>query len=439
MAPSLNRRRPLRHGLALAALLLAGTTWAADAPSADGLQGELRLQWLDRGATRQGPLAAANALQPGLAPPSSSAALLDTELRRSWHGRLGETRGSLGLNLFAWHERPATGTPRGDVRVNELQLSADLGAWQFSAGKKLSGWDVGYGFRPNDLVQQETRRTLVATTPEGRPLLQLEHYGAEHSVSLVWVNPQRWNDAADTSRGARESALAVRAYRRAGALDLHGFARHGRRTGSSLGAAFAWVATDELELHASARWLQRHDGWALDPGAGLAAVRTNPWGQALRGPATQWLLGGQWTGTGQQSVMLEYWHDGTALPDAEWDRWAQRNRALLGMVGRPGLPAAALAGNLGWQASPFSASSLRQDNLYIRLAWQPEAWTVAVDALLTPADRGRMLGASVQWQGDRWRLNAAWRVNAGPADALLVQLPTRRTLVVMATRAFQGP
>jgi hypothetical protein len=438
MAMTFSRRDRTRRGLALAGLLLAAASSALAAED-PGWQGELRLQWQDRGAATLGPHAAANRLQPGIAPPPPSAALLDGELRRSWQGRLGGTRGSLGLNLYAWHERPAAGTPRGDLRVNELQLSADLGAWQLSAGKKLSGWDVGHGFRPNDLVQQETRRTLVATTPEGRPLLQLEHYGTEHSVSLVWVNPERWNDAADTSRGPRESAFALRAYRRHGALDLHGFAHQGRRTGSSLGAALAWVATDALELHASARWLRRHDGWALDPAAADAPVRQTPWAQVERGACSQWLLGGQWTGMAQQSVLVEYWHDGTALPDAEWDRWAQRNQALAawqGPQGRPVLPAAALAGNLAWQASPFMAPSLRQDNLYIRLAWQPEAWTLALDALITPADRGRMLGASAQWQGDQWRLNAAWRVNGGPDAAVMAQLPTRRTLLLVATRAF---
>ena len=42
-----------------------------------------------------------------------------------------------------------------------MQLSAEHGAWAFSAGKKVLGWDVGFGFRPNDVVQQEARRSLL--------------------------------------------------------------------------------------------------------------------------------------------------------------------------------------------------------------------------------------------------------------------------------------
>ena len=398
-----------------------------------GPTGELRLFWTGRSSSTLGPLAAANARVPGIAPVAADALSAEAELRHTLRGTLAGTPLSLAGNLLAAHDNPAGRPAHSTLRANELYGSADFGAWQASAGKKVIGWDVGYGFRPNDFVQQETRRTLLSTTPEGRPLLQLERFGAEDALSLVWVNPERWNGSDDSTRGPRESALALRAYQRWGALDAFGFARQGAHTGSSVGTALAWVATDELELHASARWLRRHDGWRINPSAGDAPLASTPWQQTTRGPASQWLLGANWTGALQQSVMLEYWHDGTALPDAEWQRWGRRNQAL---AANRHAPALALAGNLAWQARPFDAPSLRQDNLFIRLAWQPEHWTLSFDALVTPSDRGRVLTAAAAWQGDHWRFNAAWRVNGGPADALLAQLPTRRSLLLAATRAF---
>jgi len=42
----------------------------------------------------------------------------------------------------------------------------------------------------------------------------------------------------------------------------------------------------------------------------------------------------------------------------------------------------------------------------------------------------------VQWQGDRVRLNAAWRAYGGPNDALLAQLPQRRVGLLAATWSF---
>jgi hypothetical protein len=199
------------------------------------------------------------------------------------------------------------------------------------------------------------------------------------------------------------------------------------------------VATDEVEVHASARVLQRHDGWQQAAGTGLMPVATNPWQVSTLGGAGQWLLGVQWTGASQHSLMLEAWHDGTAPSDAAWRGWGARNGALAGLGARPGMPSdvlTAVAGNLAWQASPWSGSSLRRDNLFWRWAWQPEAWVLSVDALVTPADGGRVLTASAQWQGDRWRLNAAWRLYGGPGDAVLAQLPSRHMGLLAATLAF---
>lgn len=436
-------RRPRGRAVAAACALLAGgllahaAACAAEAGTTDanGPDIELRGYATGRSSSALGPLAAANQRQPGIAAPVADSFSAEAELRHTLRAKAAGTPLSLSTDLLAAHEHPNGSAPaHSTLRANELYGSADLGAWQLSAGKKVVGWDVGYGFRPNDFVQQETRRTLLSLTPEGRPLLQLERFGSEDALSLVWVNPERWQRSADATRGAAESAVALRGYRRFGALDAFAFARHGAHTGNSLGAALAWVATDELELHASARWLQRHDGWQLATGAGDGLQRSNPWQQATRGAASQWLLGANWTGTLQQSLMVEYWHDGSALPDREWDRWQQRNAALAMLPAA--VPAAAVAANLAWQGTPFGAQSLRQDNLFIRLAWQPEHWTVSLDALITPADRGRIVTASAQWQGDRWRFNAAWRVNGGPAEALLVQLPVRRSLLLAATRSF---
>jgi len=412
---------------------LAAALACAGAAAADNASAELRLRWDARSDNAAGPLTDANALAPGTAATTPSAAVTEAELKHTL--RAAGTPWSLAGNLLLMHERPEGGPATSSARVNELYGSADFGAWQASAGKKIVGWDVGYAFRPNDFVQQQERRTLLSLTPEGRPLLQLEHFGADSATSLVWVNPERLNEADDAQRGARESALAARWYGRSGALDGHLFGRVGQHTGGSLGAAAAWVATDELELHASARVLQRHDGWSLDPAAGNALLRANPWRQATLGGTAQWLLGASWTGALQQSVLVEAWRDGTALSDAGWDAWSTRNAALTSIAAQPALRLPA-AGNLAWQASPFTADNLRRDNLFVRLAWQPEHWQLSLDALLTPQDRGRILTAAVQWQGDRLRLNAAWRVYGGAADSLFARLPQRRAGVLSASWAF---
>lgn len=419
-----------RHPLTLAAIAAALLTVAMPAAAATGDEprGEIRLRGDDRQAATTGPLATANALSPGLAPATPSAAVA-----MAWAGAtVRRERVALTGEIAATQQRSGHGDVSGDARFNEAFLAADLGAWQLGGGRKVVSWDVGYGFRPNDVVQQERRRALIGERLEGREVLDAEHFGAADALTLVAVQPQRWSDAADDARGAEESALAARAYRRFGGLDAYGFARWGRHTGWSLGAAGAWVAGDSLELHASARWLHAHDGWTTDDPSSAAPLAANPWRTSTLPGGQQWLIGANWTGTAQQGVLIEAWHDGTTLSDMQWNDWGARNRAL---AAGPA-PSLARAGNLAWQASPLDAASLRRDNLFVRLSWQPTPWLVALDTLLTPADHGRLVTASLQWQGDRWHVEAAWRIAGGPADALIRQTPVRRSASLAATWAW---
>lgn len=442
-------RAVLRSAPLLAALTLSTALRAADSG------GELTLRLDARRVNGRGPLALANRLQPGLAAPAEEQGRLMAELR---HRQRLPGDLSLGAKVLLAHgveytddEWGSGWNGRDESRVNELHLDADLGAWQLSAGRKVLGWDVGYAFRPNDVVQQEERRALFGQTPMGRPLLMVEHFDADTAWSLVLVNGQRLREADDATRdsddtqdsrrarrvfGAEEPALAARAYARAGDADLHAFARLGRHTGASLGAALAWVAGEEIELHASWRGFRAHDGWRF-AGSGTALSSTHPWAQATLGGGAQWLLGAQWTGSARVSLLAELWHDGTAPADAAWRDWSARNRGLaaLAQAASPALDRA-VAGNLAWQAAPLDAPGLRRDNLYLRAAWQPEDLTLALDLLLHPADRGRAVGASLQWRAGRFRLDATLRHYGGPRSAVLAQLPTGRAALLAATIAF---
>ena len=402
-------------------LALAGSAACVAQPVELG--GQARLQWTQQQAADGGPVAQANTLQPGTVAEPDSGATLETELRASGHGITAVA----ALQQHRWQTRNS----EGRAWVNELFVAHDGGAWQYSAGKKIVAWDVGHGFRPNDMVQQEERRTLVSSTAEGRPLLMAEHFTADTAWSLVGVNPT----AAPEARGALEPALAARVYQRAGAVDWHGFARLGAHTGASVGAAVAWVASEAVELHGSLRYQGRVDSKALSPAA-TGLVASNPWQARTQEDVPQLLLGGTWTAESQISLLAEAWWDGSAQSDAQWDAWAQRNTQLAALA-RLGAPATAVAGNLAWQAEAFGVSpNLRRSNVFLRLGWQNGAWTPALDVLYTPADQGRMVTASLGWQGDRVQVQGGWRGYGGPADAVLAQLPSRSTAYLCATWPF---
>jgi len=413
------KRRAVIEGLA--ALLALGACGASHA--ADDFSGQTRPSWADQGSNPSSPLAEAAALDTAIVALPRSGATLETELRASGHGLSG---------TVTLQQQRLEGTPaRSKAWVNELYAATDIGGWQFSAGKRIVAWDVGYGFRPNDVVQQETRRPLLTNTAKGRPLLMAEYFDASTAWSFVAVNPTKPR----AQRGAEEPAFAARVYQRDGSVDWHGFARYGAHTRGSIGAAAAWVASDALELHASLRYLNAADSTAVDPAAsGLA--RSNPWSDATVRRATQLLVGGTWTNAEQVSILAEAWWDGTALSGAQWNGWSQRNRQLAALVGSPA-PASAVAGNLAWQANAFGASSnLRRTNLFMRVSWTLEKWQPAFDLLYTPADAGRTVTASLGWQGDRVRVDAGLRLYGGPSDSVFAQLPTRRIAYIAGTWSF---
>ena len=387
------------------------------------LGGQVRLQWVGQSASSSGPLAQADALQSGIVSTPVGTAALETELRASGHGLTGI--------VTLQQQRPERGATESRAFVNELYAAHDGGAWQFSAGKKIVAWDVGYGFRPNDVVQQDVRLSMIDSTSQGRPLLMAEHFNADTAWSWVWVNPSAGSDA----MGAREPALAARFYQRDGAIDWHGFARVGAHSGASVGAALAWVASDALELHGSARFQQRVDSLEMASGA-LGLLPSDPWQASTETGVKQLLLGGTWTNQDQLSLLAEAWWDGTALSDAQWDAWSARN-AQLGALPARGAPAGAVAGNLAWQAQAFGVSpNLRRSNAFLRLSWQHEGWQPALSLLYTPADQGRVWTASLVWQGDRLQVQGGLRAYGGPDSAVLMQLPARSMAYLATSWAF---
>ena len=412
----------LRCVATLALLACAARCGAVD------LNGYVRPAYIGVSESERGPLADANRIAPGTVATTRSGPEIDSELRASGHG----------LNAVAWLQAQRQEGDRWRVHghFDELYASGSVADWQLSAGKKIVAWDVGYGFRPNDFVEQEPRRLLLETTPEGRTLVSAERFDASTAWSFVLVNPTH----ARSARGAAEPALAARIYQRDGAVDWHGFARLGARTGASVGAATAWVANESIELHASARYLQRADTLALDGNAVAAAplglVRSDPWTAATAHRVAQALVGGTWTNAEQLSLLGEAWWDGTALTSDAWSAWNARSRALASLATGPA-PASAVAGNLAFQGSALNAStSLHRANLFARLSWQHDKWQPAIDMLYTPADAGHIVTASLGWQGDRVRVDGGLRTYGGPSSAVLAQLPTKRIVYLAGTWSF---
>ncbi|MRV76090.1 hypothetical protein GJ700_30695 [Duganella sp. FT92W] len=235
---------------------------------------------------------------------------LETASNRANHGfGMGELRWQTDLLrgvVTARHD-----TRDGDVlRVNELSLERPLAGGFATAGKKVMSWDVGYAFRPLDVVQQEDRRALNPVTLEGVPMLAWEAFDESRAVTIVWTNP---------GHGKREQpkgdgALAVRLYRQQGSTDQYAVLRVSARNGVEGGVSFSHVASDALEWHGSVLLQQRHDEWIVSRTAPPRWQRVDGGGKALAGLT--------WTTESKFSVLGEAWVDRTAA------RGRQRNVLL---------------------------------------------------------------------------------------------------------------
>ena len=115
--------------------------------------------------------------------------------------------------------------PANEVLLLELVAEPELWGQHLTLGKKVTSWDVGFGFRPLDLVQQEDRRAFRAFSPEGVPQVAWETFGEDQALTLVYANPLRGR-----ARSSRDDeAVALRLYHHLGALDVHLVARWSAR------------------------------------------------------------------------------------------------------------------------------------------------------------------------------------------------------------------
>lgn len=397
-------------------------TTAATTPADFSYSGNWRTLLNSAQINTVGPAAQTGKLQPGLLTPIQTSVQSELEMKaqyKNWH-----TTATLHT------EKSDSNSTRNTGWLNEFYGNLDQGAWQLSAGKKIIAWDVGYGFRPNDVIQQEKRRSLISQTAIGKPLASLDFFTADQALSLVWVNPAQ-NDAINN---IEEQAIAARWYQRSGNVDWHGFARYGKHTQTSLGAAFSWVASDAVELHGSLRVQQK--AAILQQTAFTGLARSAPWQWEMQNQVSQLLLGANLTTEDQHSFFVEYWYDGGARSQSDWRQWLTQNQQLLSM-GQQAAWRLAAAANLAWQNNAFNASSnLRRQNLFARWSWQRDAWQTAVDVLWMPEDGGRITTFSQEWQGDRWHWQTGLRVFNGPQQAIARQLPNTHSAYVSATWAF---
>jgi hypothetical protein len=345
--------------------------------------------------------------------------------------------GPVSLLLTATESARQAAKPAGRLVANEAYADLSLAGERFTVGKKVLSGDVGYAFRPIDVLQRESRLQFLAPQLEGIPMVSWDNFSTDHAWSLVLANPghQRRGEARE------DGSLALKLYHRAGAADLHGILRNSSRYGLELGGAASLVPSDALEIHASLltqRRGERRVPLTGNPSIGeLLAADGALTTETLASPRKA-LVGGTWTTAEGFSVLGEFWWDGTAPTTADWRRLRQQATQRADMLRVPGVPAAAVAGATAASLRMFDQGNLVQRGLLTRLAWSDPGggWAASADVLKSLADRGWTLTTAVSWQGDRLHFDAGLRRYAGPADSVYRLLPERGVAFLGVSMAY---
>ncbi len=325
------------------------------------------------------------------------------------------------------HRHPEGRTAETQGRLNELYLDFDARDLDFTLGKKVMSFGVGYGFRPLDVIQREERRRLYRPRLEGVPVAVVERMDANSAVSAIYVNRAQMDEDGVRS-GTHEAVL--RHYRFRDGLETHALLHWHEFLGASPGAGFTWVHGDGVGVHGSLLYRPRLPvpAHTLLNGDGVLAL-ADPWVDEERRDVVKAVLGATWTGAAGYSLLLEAWHDGEAASTTQWQellRLAAAQRQLLGHV-----PDAAVYGNLAWNQSAYRHGTAVQNNLLLRLAWAGDSTEPYLEFLLTPEDRGHIatLGLDHRWRRG-WRISAGARAFGGPDGSAYGQFPQRHVAFV---------
>jgi hypothetical protein len=237
-----------------------------------------------------------------------------------------------------------------------------------------------------------------------------------------------------------DESLAAKAYFRREQTDWHAVLRASERNQWETGMALTRVSEEGLEWHGSVLYQRRYEKalnrLAEEPGALLSA--SNPMEARVLADGVKALLGMTWTGTSGVSVLTEAWYDKSAYTASEWASVADLARRQSALLGVYGIPEAAVRGNVAYSLRYFEQPNLLQQNLLVRVSWKGESGTIepALDVLYTPQDQGWVATLSAGYEGNRFRIDAGYRVFGGPDDSAYRMSPERRIIYVAGQFAF---
>lgn len=327
-----------------------------------------------------------------------------------------------GIYVDNWYQSNATET---SSIINELYYDFPAGGVEWSIGKKVLSWGVGYGFRPLDVVQRESRLADRPRELEGVPMIATDVFTANASLTAVWFNRLSLNQYQVQTA---ENELAFNYYTMMSATDVYSVAYVNENRDYMLGCGFATVVGDHMEWHGSVAYLSRYERYVRDTGAPLLAESAPFSLQSYEG-AAKVVTGGSWTWVNGVSMLMEAWYDGTAYSEDDWERLTEtvdEQQDLLGSA-----PEHAVYKNISWASRVYQSGSVMQYNTLVRLSYDGEKLDPALEFLWTPQDNGLVYRLLLDMEYNRFlRFFFTYKQLDGDKNSAMAQAPVERTVIL---------
>ncbi len=312
-----------------------------------------------------------------------------------------------------------SGSPTVEMITKELVYRRDQGDSSFSIGRQINSMGFGNAFRPLDLVQRENLLANTQETIVGVNQIIYEIYNDLSSYGLYVLNPL--NDSREDNVHPR--AIILNYSDSNDSADWQALARISDDNGLQLGAGGLYVVNDSLEIHGSVLGTQQYTQMRHSLAGQSETLITDryPWSDIDKEKALTWMIGGNFSWSGRNNLMLEYWHDDLNWSKSQWSDQLELLRLQNSLLDSQ-VPYNAVKNNLAWSAMSFNVHGLVQDNLFLRWSYTGERLSPEASILYSPADAGRVLNISVTMDREVLNIDVGARILDGPQDSVFGQV-----------------
>jgi hypothetical protein len=345
-----------------------------------------------------------------------------------------------GLSSLATtrHTLEKSKKPNYQFLLNELYLDFTFLDEDFSVGKKILSWGVGFGFRPLDVLQRENRRRLYLDTLEGIPSLIWEKFTESGALTLVIANPVRKEKNTTIKSDIKTESIALKYYQLLGDTDLQAVMRWSKVNHFETGSGFTRILNDQMEWHASLLYQQRY----LQPINPLASETTtllandDPIKNKHFEDGIKTLLGFSWTSDNHWSTLVEAWYDKAAYSSSQWQSMINLTHNQRALIGQTDIPEAAIFGNIAFSSQLFAQTNLLQQNLLVRVSHDSTSFNQSLDFLYTPQDDGWVTTLNFGYSGNAHKIDFSLRYFGGNDNTAYKQLPQQVAALIGWQWAF---